>query len=536
VYFCSILVLTVVCNKVVVMRVSDVEGKSTSKSTFSIVAWISSICAYVCFIAWAVLPSKTLRYIGVTYYPSRYYAVALPAYVLVMFALCGIAYIGLNLLKTLDPEDKRSAWDKAGGRQLMPTNKRHYRSRHNHGVTDDKNTFHADASISPAGLADLSSISLEGGTDYLKVGNKGNHLRPVIASETGETMDFSVKKEEPKGDSNNYEGRQMSNYARYYANDDSDQDGGYEDELKGNSYVDGRVYSYDDDEEELYEDGSDTIRERNFSADADLSFGAGGLQKPGVPHEPSPADGRRLRPWSRSRDGEHCSRDATNSNSRSNSSRSIDHQGVGIVDGGDLDGYHDSSRAGMFGAPLYFIRSAAAAATAAASSATTPMPSPLAAVGSAATAPSSSFSSSSSAAGAGACGSASQYADPNAAIRAGAENASYALDPTSNSGGNGEGGGGGTSNNSNKYGDDGSGIPEIGDIDPVLLSAVMFAATPTGATASHASSSRYASSSGIGSRKGVREGVYGSPSSDSNSNSNSSHRSSSFSRRHSGHG
>jgi hypothetical protein len=63
-----------------------------SKSILSFVAWTASIFVYLCFVAWALLPAKTLHAIGVTYYPSRYYAIALPAYV-------------LNLLSTNDPEE-----------------------------------------------------------------------------------------------------------------------------------------------------------------------------------------------------------------------------------------------------------------------------------------------------------------------------------------------------------------------------------------------------------------------------------------------
>ena len=88
------------------MSASTTSNKpSTSKSTLSFVAWTASIFVYLCFTAWAILPGKTLHAIGVTYYPSRYYAIALPAYVIVVYALSGIVYIGVNLLNTKDPED-----------------------------------------------------------------------------------------------------------------------------------------------------------------------------------------------------------------------------------------------------------------------------------------------------------------------------------------------------------------------------------------------------------------------------------------------
>lgn len=84
---------------------SSVDSSRPSKSTLSFVGWTASIFVYICYAAWAILPESTLHAIGVTYYPSRYYAIALPAYVLVIYLLSGIVYLGVNLLNTRDPED-----------------------------------------------------------------------------------------------------------------------------------------------------------------------------------------------------------------------------------------------------------------------------------------------------------------------------------------------------------------------------------------------------------------------------------------------
>ena len=103
------------------------DTEKASKSILSFVAWAASIFVYLCFVAWALLPSQTLHYIGVTYYPSRYYAIALPAYVLVVYALSGIAYIGINMMNTNDPEDMATVRDSApspsaGGNMSAPIN------------------------------------------------------------------------------------------------------------------------------------------------------------------------------------------------------------------------------------------------------------------------------------------------------------------------------------------------------------------------------------------------------------------------------
>lgn len=80
-------------------------------SVYAFVAWISTIISYFIFLIWAFTPETVLHYYGITYYPSRYYAVALPAYTLVILFLGGIFYMGLNMLGTLDPDDLRTVED-----------------------------------------------------------------------------------------------------------------------------------------------------------------------------------------------------------------------------------------------------------------------------------------------------------------------------------------------------------------------------------------------------------------------------------------
>lgn len=83
---------------------NEVE-ESLNKSILSFVGWISSYLMYFCYIAWAVLPTSLLHSWGITYYPSRYYAIALPAYCITTYLLLCMAYIGWNMMNTHDPED-----------------------------------------------------------------------------------------------------------------------------------------------------------------------------------------------------------------------------------------------------------------------------------------------------------------------------------------------------------------------------------------------------------------------------------------------
>ena len=71
-------------------------------AVYAFIGWIGSILIYVSFLLWAFAPESFLHSIGITYYPSRYYAIALPAYFLVMYILLGLSYMGYNMLNTHD--------------------------------------------------------------------------------------------------------------------------------------------------------------------------------------------------------------------------------------------------------------------------------------------------------------------------------------------------------------------------------------------------------------------------------------------------
>jgi len=78
---------------------------------YAFVGWISSICVYLIFLLWAFCPEKILNEYGITYYPSRYYAIALPSYLIVVHFLVGVGYIGINMMNTFDPDDIRTVMD-----------------------------------------------------------------------------------------------------------------------------------------------------------------------------------------------------------------------------------------------------------------------------------------------------------------------------------------------------------------------------------------------------------------------------------------
>ena len=67
---------------------------------YGFVGWVVTIAAYVSYLLWALLPDEALASVGMTYYPSRWWAVALPAWFVVTCCCILVAYIGLNLVRT----------------------------------------------------------------------------------------------------------------------------------------------------------------------------------------------------------------------------------------------------------------------------------------------------------------------------------------------------------------------------------------------------------------------------------------------------
>lgn len=80
-------------------------------SVRAFVGWISTIIAYLVFLIWVFTPEALLHSYGITYYPSRYYAIALPSYAMVSFVTVIVVYISINMTATLDPDDINTVED-----------------------------------------------------------------------------------------------------------------------------------------------------------------------------------------------------------------------------------------------------------------------------------------------------------------------------------------------------------------------------------------------------------------------------------------
>eukprot|EP01079_Euglenida_sp_SAG-EU17-18_P001283 gene1283-424_t len=68
-----------------------------SGEIFGFVLWVCSIIAYGSYLLWAFTPQSWLHGAGITYYPDKYWAVAVPAYLLVACIYYFLAYHALYL-------------------------------------------------------------------------------------------------------------------------------------------------------------------------------------------------------------------------------------------------------------------------------------------------------------------------------------------------------------------------------------------------------------------------------------------------------
>uniref|UniRef100_A0A7N0VGR7 PIG-P domain-containing protein n=1 Tax=Kalanchoe fedtschenkoi TaxID=63787 RepID=A0A7N0VGR7_KALFE len=78
---------------------------------YGFVGSITTIVATVIFLIWAYLPEPCLHYLGIYYYPNKYWALAVPAFSL-MTILSGLGfYLGLNFMQTSPPASLNTIFD-----------------------------------------------------------------------------------------------------------------------------------------------------------------------------------------------------------------------------------------------------------------------------------------------------------------------------------------------------------------------------------------------------------------------------------------
>ena len=69
---------------------------------YGFVLWITSYLLLFLYLLWAWLPASVLHALSITYYPSKYWAVAIPAYICMLPLFLIAVYMAANLHSTHD--------------------------------------------------------------------------------------------------------------------------------------------------------------------------------------------------------------------------------------------------------------------------------------------------------------------------------------------------------------------------------------------------------------------------------------------------
>ncbi|PSN57193.1 Phosphatidylinositol N-acetylglucosaminyltransferase subunit P [Blattella germanica] len=83
-----------------------------TRAVYGFVQYLGCLTAFVLYFVWAVVPDNILHSIGLTYWPQKYWAVAIPIHVGLGIALFGaIIYPAINLAMTPSLDDMRTITD-----------------------------------------------------------------------------------------------------------------------------------------------------------------------------------------------------------------------------------------------------------------------------------------------------------------------------------------------------------------------------------------------------------------------------------------
>lgn len=102
------------------MKIWHVSGQMTqstpaptpSRANYGFALYLGASCGYALYLVWAVVPDQLLHSLGLTYWPQKYWAMAVPIHVLVcltLFVTC--IYPAINLMLVPPVNDSRIITD-----------------------------------------------------------------------------------------------------------------------------------------------------------------------------------------------------------------------------------------------------------------------------------------------------------------------------------------------------------------------------------------------------------------------------------------
>jgi len=79
---------------------TNTPKRSARKEVYGFVGWMASWVGLFTYLGWTFLPDSVLHPLGITYYPDRYWAIAVPMFLLLSWLYSIIVYLAMNLIDT----------------------------------------------------------------------------------------------------------------------------------------------------------------------------------------------------------------------------------------------------------------------------------------------------------------------------------------------------------------------------------------------------------------------------------------------------
>lgn len=93
-------------------KITQPQKRGASQvEVYGFVAWVTSGVLYFLYLLWAFLPNAWLEAVGITYYPDKYWALAVPTWASMVLAYLLIGYECLAKMKSKPPTSRSTLED-----------------------------------------------------------------------------------------------------------------------------------------------------------------------------------------------------------------------------------------------------------------------------------------------------------------------------------------------------------------------------------------------------------------------------------------